>query len=103
MWYRASFAAPAELPPGPLHLWFAEIDGRQVKAFLNGEPLGEFKAARKPQEVEVTGKLRAGRENVVALKIDHSRISELMLGGILRPVMVYAGPRPEPPPEPKRK
>ncbi len=103
MWYRASFAAPADLPPGPLHLWFGEIDGRDVKVYLNGEPVGTFKAGRKPQDVEVTGKVAAGRANLVALKIDHGRISELMLGGILKPVMLYAGARPEPPVEQRRK
>lgn len=103
MWYRTSFMAPSDLPAGPLHLWFAEIDGKDVRVFLNGEAVGGFRGARQPGEVEVTGRIRAGRENHVAVRIDHRRISELMLGGILQPVMVYAGPRPESPPEARRK
>jgi len=94
MWYRTSFAVPAQLPAGPLHLWFAEIDGREGKVFLNGEEVGQFHGARRPHEVEITGKLLAGKENTVAVKIDHSRITELMLGGLLKPVMIYAGPAP---------
>ena len=47
-------------------------------------------------EVEITGKLVPGEENLVAVKTGHFRISELKLGGILRPVMVYAGKEPEP-------
>jgi len=31
----------------------------------------------------------------VAAKIDHARISELHLGGIIRPAMLYVGPRPD--------
>lgn len=46
--------------------------------------------------MDITGKLRKGK-NLIALKIDHSSISELALGGILKPIMVYAGPGvPEP-------
>jgi len=104
MWYRTKFAVPADVPAGPLHLWFAEVDGRTMKVFLNGEVVGECEGARKAHEVAVTGKLLPGKENTVAVKIDHSRISELMLGGIIKPVMIYAGPKPPqpPPPEPKK-
>jgi len=95
MWYRASFPLPAEIPAGPMHLWFGEIDGGECKAFVNGRPAGEFKGGRKPHDVEVTALLLPGRENTVAVKIDHARISELHLGGILRPAMLYVGPRPD--------
>lgn len=97
MWYRTRFTAPADTPPGPLHLWFAEIDGRAMKVFLNGEALGECQGGRRPHEVAVTGKLVPGKEHTVAVRIDHSRISELMLGGIIKPVMIYAGSKPPPP------
>jgi len=90
MWYRTRFTAPAELPQGPLRLWFGEVDGSPTRVYLNGGLVGEFTGARKPNEVEVTGKVRPGRENVVAIKSGHHGISELMLGGILKPVMVYA-------------
>jgi hypothetical protein len=94
MWYRVSFPVPADIPAGPVHLWFGEIDGRRCKVFVNGRPAGEIEGGRKPGEVEVTGMLVPGRENTVAVKIDHSRISELHLGGIIRPAMLYLGPRP---------
>jgi len=102
MWYRTRLKAPAKLPEGPLHLWFAEVDGRPTKVYLNGESVGEFAGSREPGEVEVTGKLLPGRENVVAIKTGHFGISELMLGGLLKPAMVYSGPRPEPPPKKKQ-
>ena len=97
MWYRVRIQAPAELPAGPLHLWFGEVDGSPTKVYLNGELVGQFTGSRKPSEVEVTGKLRAGKENLVVVRTGHLSISELMLGGIVRPVMLYAGPKPEPP------
>ena len=91
MWYRTTFKAPAELGDKPLHLWFGEIDGRSVRVYLNGQSVGEFPGRRRPGEVDVTGKVQAGRENTVAVRIDHSAISELSLGGILKPVMLYIG------------
>lgn len=95
MWYRTAFEAPAELPAGPLHLWFGEVDGRPTTVWLNGEPVGELAGARRPGDVEVTGKVLAGRRNVVAVRTNHDKISELKLGGILRPVMLYSGPNPD--------
>jgi len=95
MWYRVKFEPPSKLPTGPLHLWFGEIDGSPTKVYLNGKLLGELAGARKPAEVEITGKLLPGKENVLVVKTGHFGISELMLGGILRPVMVYVGERPQ--------
>ncbi|MBN1441858.1 MAG: DUF4838 domain-containing protein [Planctomycetes bacterium] len=95
MWYRTSFTAPADLPGGPVHLWFAEIDGSETKVFLDGRELATFRGGRRPHEVEITGRLLPGREQTLSVRIDRRRISELMLGGIIQPVMIYAGPRPE--------
>jgi hypothetical protein len=110
MWYRTSFAVPKHLPAGPLHLWFGEVDGSPTKVYLNGELAGEFSGTRRPNEVEVTckrrglsvfaprlgrsrklAKLLPGKENLIVVKTGHMGISELMLGGILRPVMLYSG------------
>ena len=96
MWYRARFTTPKKLPEGPLHLWFGEVDGSPTRVWLNGKCLGEFEGSRRPSELEVTGKLHAGRENLVVIKTGHHGISELMLGGILKPVMIYSGTPPEP-------
>lgn len=89
-WYRCAFDAPPEIPAGRLRLWFAEIDGRGGKVFLDGEPAGELSPKRGPQEVEVTRKIRPGSRHAVAVKIDRRRISELFLGGIVQPVLLWA-------------
>lgn len=44
-------------------------------------------ARRKPFEVNITDAVKPG-ENMVAVKIDHSKITELFLGGIIRPVLL---------------
>lgn len=91
LWYVTEFDAP-EFPKNErLSLWIGEVDGVSARIFLNGELAGEGQGRRSPMEAEVTGKLRAGK-NTVAIKIDHSRISELKLGGIIKPAMIYAGP-----------
>ena len=51
----------------------------------HGTKVGEGLLKRRPFEVDTAPALRAGR-NIIALRIDHSRITELFLGGIVRPV-----------------
>ena len=51
---------------------------------------------RAPFEVDLTPALRAG-DNVVVVRVDNRKISELFLGGILRPVLlVEKGSQPNP-------
>lgn len=47
--------------------------------------------ARRPFSVDVSDQVHPG-QNVVALRVDHSRITELSLGGILRPVLLIEKP-----------
>ena len=94
MWYRTTFTAPEDLPSGPLHIWFGEVDGSPTKVWLNGEPAGEFKGTRKHGEVEVSGKVLAGKENVLVIRTGQLAVSEVMQGGIFSPVMIYSGSRP---------
>ncbi|NBV22426.1 MAG: hypothetical protein EBS05_10985, partial [Proteobacteria bacterium] len=43
--------------------------------------------SRTPFEVDVTAVVQPG-ENVLALRVDHTRMTDLALGGILRPVVL---------------
>lgn len=103
MWYQTTIKTPKTLPEGPLTLWFMEPDGNQIKVWLNGEPVMadtiDIKS-RQPLDIDLTGKLKADTEYVVSIKLWHRRISELMLGGLLRPVMIYSGALPPAPPAP---
>jgi len=47
--------------------------------------------ARVPFRVDITAAAHPG-ENVVVLRADHSKITDLSLGGILRPVLLIEGP-----------
>ena len=59
--YRASFRVPRRLPEGRLLLRFAKV-GDLVDVRLNGESVGV--RAWPPYEVEVTGKLRRGKNEI---------------------------------------
>jgi hypothetical protein len=120
LWYRTRFTAPAK--HGKLTLFFGEIDGQTEvyvngkKIPVPAEPAAPKKGAkaaaaapatppaapapgvrtgqgkaRTPFEVDVTDAVRDG-ENVVSLRVDHTRITDLALGGILRPVLLIEKP-----------
>ncbi|HCO93747.1 MAG TPA: hypothetical protein DIU00_07335 [Phycisphaerales bacterium] len=87
LWYRTSINAPHI--HGPLSLFFTEVDGQVVTVYLNGRQVAmlESQARRKPFEVDVTDVVEPG-ENSVAIRVDHRKITELFLGGIVRPVLL---------------
>ena len=99
MWYQTSFRTPKDLPAGPLTLWFMEPDGNEMKVWLDGQPVYELQKIRSRQslDVDLGNRLKPDTDYVVTVKLHHNWISELMLGGLLRPVMVYAGGIPVPP------
>jgi hypothetical protein len=99
LWYRTTFAV--EDKAAPLALVFTEVDG-DAAVWVNGkklEPKPVLAPAKKANpgaptvprravfEVDLTGAVAAG-ENVVAVRADNRKISELFLGGILRPVLL---------------
>lgn len=90
LWYRTKLTVPEV--PAKSTLVFFEIDGVST-VYVNGKEVGGGEKARIGFEVDVTGALRAG-ENTVAVRVDHSRITELFLGGIIRPVYLVAKSEP---------
>ena len=88
LWYRTRFDAPKG--GGKLALFFAEIDG-SATVYVNGRQVGEQAKKRVPFECDVTDAVRPGA-NVVAVRCDHRNITELFLGGILRPVLLISRP-----------
>ena len=84
LWYRRTVDVPKT--GGRLALFFTEVDG-DATVYVNGTEVGRSERKRKPFEVDVTAAVKPGR-NVVAVRVDHSTITELFLGGILRPVLL---------------
>jgi len=86
LWYRCRIEVPERLEDPAL--FFMEIDGNAT-VFVNGREVGASQRKRKPFSVNVASAIRAG-DNAVAVRIDHSSITELFLGGIIRPVLLTA-------------
>lgn len=95
MWYRTQFTVPARR--GKLTLFFAEVDGG-VEVCVNGHKLEPAAVSpdgtrtgpprkRQPFEVDVTEAVRSGT-NHLAVRVDNRQITELFLGGIVRPVLL---------------
>jgi hypothetical protein len=103
LWYRNTFKVGQN--SDKLTLLFPEVDGL-VTVYVNGkqlEPIGLLTVApkmkakadapavprRAPFEVDLSSVVHDG-ENVIAVRVDNRKISELFLGGILRPVVLVA-------------
>jgi hypothetical protein len=113
LWYRTRFDVPGK--HDRLTLFFGEVDGAS-EVYVNGQkipvpepapsatkpaaapapgvkpPREGLAKARTPFEVDVTAAVRPG-ENVLAVRVDHSKMTELALGGIIRPVLLIAKPK----------
>jgi hypothetical protein len=96
-WYRLHFQAPEKRDR--LSLFFTEVDG-YAEVYVNGRKLDavEKSAAppsagpprkRTPFEVDISGAVKTG-DNLLAVRVDNRKITELFLGGILRPVVLIA-------------
>jgi hypothetical protein len=89
LWYRCRIDVP-DRPKNP-RLFFMEVDG-DATVYVNGREVGGSERKRKPFAVDVAGALKTG-ENVIAVRADHSSITELFLGGIVRPALLTADER----------
>jgi hypothetical protein len=91
LWYRTPVTIPQTR--GRLYLFFTEVDGQAVSIYLNGRHVASLgsQARRKPFEVDITEAAEEGT-NVLAVRVDHRRITELFLGGIIRPVLLIEKP-----------
>jgi beta-galactosidase len=88
LWFRNEFQVPDQ--EKRLSLVFMDVDGGAT-VFINGQQVGNEHPKRQLFEVDVTPHVRAGR-NVIALRVDHRTISELFLGGIVRPIALVKRP-----------
>lgn len=68
-WYRNEFVAPRNLENEKLWLHFDGINWK-AQVFLNGEPLGRIEGAFRRGRFDVTGKVRLGQKNALAVLIE---------------------------------
>lgn len=81
MWYRTEFEVPNDAKT--LRLFFFENDGLS-EVYINGELTGVGEKRREAFLVDAS-RLQPGK-NTVAVRIDHAKMTELDLGGMIRPV-----------------
>ena len=84
MWYRVTIDVPAPLRKPAL--FFVEVDG-DARVWVNGQEAGASEKKRTPFTADAGAAWKRGR-NVIAVRVDHSSITDLFLGGILRPVLL---------------
>ncbi|MDB5319545.1 MAG: hypothetical protein JWN40_1176 [Phycisphaerales bacterium] len=80
LWYRTTIDVPEM--KGKSALFFIDVDGAAT-VFINGQQAGVSGKKRTPFAIDAP--LHPGR-NTIAVRVDHSAISELFLGGIIRPI-----------------
>ena len=87
LWYRTSIDIFSE--HGPLSLFFTEVDGQALTVYLNGRQVASLgkESRRMPFEIDITEAVEPG-VNAVAIRVDHRKITELFLGGIVRPILL---------------
>ena len=101
LWYRTTVRLP--VGKGSFALVFPEVDG-PATVYVNGKAveaqpiLPNAKGApgvprRAPFRIPLDAAAKPG-DNVIAVRVDNRKISELFLGGILRPVVLVESPRP---------
>jgi hypothetical protein len=105
-WFKNEVDVPAQ-NADMLMMWFGANDG-STRLWINGQPV-PFRLTstdKKTKEIKVTetleypkswsafsvpvGKfLKAGQKNTFVIRVDHSALNDLNLGGILRPIVLY--------------
>jgi len=98
-WYRTEVTVPEEFTERQLLLWFGGVD-EIARVWFNGTLLGQTDTPGerlvqtagtfKPVEFDVTGLVRFGKPNTIAVKIINDRLSEIGTGGITAPVMFWS-------------
>lgn len=96
-WYSTAISGSLAHPDRIQSLHFGRVM-YHTKVWLNGEYLGENIGGYLPFDFDISGKLRAGRPNVLTLRVDNRprlewlpaarNIEWVQYGGILRPVVL---------------
>ena len=94
-WYRKSLDVPASAEGKKVYLYFEGVYNRS-EVFVNGQSVGKRPNGYVSFMYDVTPHIQAGKENVVAVKVDHSLSADSRWytgSGIYRDVyVVYAEP-----------
>jgi hypothetical protein len=90
-WYRTAFDAPASAADRSLKLTFGGVYHQELWIWLNGLLVYVSKGAssQRPFDVDVTGHVRPGQTNHIAVRIKSQGIHNRAQGGIYRTVFLW--------------
>ncbi len=83
LWYRTTIDVPAI--KGALTLLILDTDAAAT-VYINGQEAGSNATAKKRHPFQIEAAALHPGQNSIALRIDHTAITELSLGGLLRPI-----------------
>ena len=89
VWYRVRLP---EVPKEPLGLLIGGCDSR-AKVYVNGVLVGEGRGFARPLPFDLTDVVRPGKDNLLAIQVLRSGLSEIGVGGLLYPSFLFTGPR----------
>jgi hypothetical protein len=90
-WYRTSFNVPPEAEGKPLTLTFGGVYNSGIWIWLNGD-LIDYRASqqsKQPFEVDVTGHLKAGQINTIAVLVNTGPPDREQRSGIYRRAFIW--------------
>jgi len=97
-WYRAPVKVPAVPEGKKVYLWVGATDGKS-KVFVNGahvpyvngkgEQADEADGYCAPFSFDITGAVKPGAENTIAIIGTRTFINELGTGGLIGPALIY--------------
>jgi len=89
-WYRQTVEIPKKWEGRRIFLWFGGVD-ETARVWVNGKQVGiSADAPFMPFEFDVTGTIRFGEKNVVAVCVANNRTDEIGTGGLMVPAMFFA-------------
>ncbi|MEG3088242.1 DUF4838 domain-containing protein [Sphingomonas sp. PB4P5] len=93
VWYRYRFQAPAAVAGKTVSLFLGSFDDTAT-VWLNGKLVGTSgRQFSKPVTFDLAGQIKPGSENLLAIHVERSAgISEIGIGGLLRPSFLFSGP-----------
>jgi len=93
VWYRVRFPIDKSLDGKPVGLMIGSVEDT-AHVWINGEYVGVGKGYIRPFLFDLTGHVKYGSENLIAIQvIRRSPLNEAGLGGMLFPSFVFTGPQ----------
>jgi hypothetical protein len=89
VWYRVKLP---EMPDEPLGLMIGGCNSL-ARIYVNGEYVGEGRGFAKPMAFDLTGFIKPGKGNFLAIQVQRSGGGDIGVGGMIYPSFIFAGPR----------